>query len=167
MNNYKCLILFSLLTTCVTVSAQDNKFCGRQLSSEDLQKYNSIKSAFENNNLKLKEEFFDEWFKLSKNLTVAYKSSDSITNALNYFFKDIYFPDNKSVRTYCRYRVYDSLNKKTDTIKIQWNGCFIDAEYFVVQSKIEYRTYTDSIFSRFFLGMKCNTQESIYQILPC
>jgi hypothetical protein len=140
-------ILFAVITSNSLIGfAQRKTFCDWDYDSSILTKVNLLDSAFKSNDTTIKVNFLKEWSQLSEKYRNDYSVDDSIRFFIDYVLHDIYYPDTKKKRYYSKYNTYDTVTKTLDSIKIQYNGCFVDAEYFIVQTNVKMVYYPDSVF---------------------
>lgn len=120
-----------------------------------------LDSAFRNKIPELKCDFFNEWYNVSSKLSEENQQASPEYDAVEFFLNDIYIPNTDTNKFYFEITYLDSVNNTIELKKIKWNGCFIEAEYFVVQTKIYYYVYNDSIFSKLEHYEKTHEKDSV------
>jgi len=107
-----------------------------------------LDSAFRNNSSEIKTKFFEQWHQYSDSLSVSLRSTnDTITGAIQFIFKDIFYPNLDTNRYFAKRGYINPENNKEYIRKnIQWNGCFISADYFILNPYVTYYVYPNSIF---------------------
>lgn len=99
----------------------------------------SLDSAFKYKKPELKKQFFDGWLEESKKLEADDTTKlDEKVLAIRYFHQDIFYPNTDTVRSYFTYNLYDSITKARIKKPIQWDGCFMQAKYIVLQPNVAY-----------------------------
>jgi hypothetical protein len=159
------ILVMVILYAPVVLVSQTASFCERNVSEDIAEKYHILDSAFKLDNHKLKKDFFINWFEQSEQYANAYLVDNEYHRLMNFVLTDIYYPTTRTKRYYDKFNIYDSLTKSMDSIKIQYDGCFMDAEYIIVQTKTKIKIYSDSVYHDMFYREQWYNQETIFDTI--